>query len=585
MTVAERRAEAATTGREVGRARMTLVTVDERGYYNISDAAALLGVSRVTVWRWIRDGRLPASRLGHRTIRIRREDLDRLPAQIAPAGAISAVARNPQSRAEADDSATSGRAPRSAWTESRDTEHVVQLYETDAVLLDALADFIGTAIRAGDAGIVIATPAHRDGLDERLRARKLDVAAARSDGRYVPLDAAETLSRFMADGAPDRARFAEAVGEIVAHAAAGGRRVSAFGEMVALLAADGNLDAALRVERLWNDLRQIHDFSLLCAYPMDRLGGETLAGFVDSACAAHSRVIPAESYTALPTADERLRAVAALQQKARWLEAEIWQRERAEERLRVALASERAARQEAEAASRLRDEFLSIAAHELRTPIAGLMGRAQLLLRQLRRDGRLEPERAARGLEGIAGQADKLSRLLNHLLDVSRLDACKLTLERQPTDLAALLQQVVADARVANDLHSITLAVPGPVAAQVDPLRLEQVLANLLDNAIKFSPDGSPIEVVLSQPDGAAVELSVRDRGIGIPPEKRDRMFERFCQAHADGPNLGLGLGLYISRQIVELHGGEIGAEFPPDGGTRFVVRLPVAPAEAHPDG
>jgi PAS domain S-box-containing protein len=247
------------------------------------------------------------------------------------------------------------------------------------------------------------------------------------------------------------------------------------------------------------------------------------------------------------------------------------------------LEAERAARAAAEAALRVRDEFLSIAAHDLRTPLTALSGYAQLLLGQLKREGQLEPERVGQALQTITDQAKKLARLLDRLLDVSRVEGDKLVLERHPTDLAGLVEQVVARARANTDRHAITLAVPASLEARVDPLRLEQVLTNLVDNAIKYSPDGGPIEVVLARPGdggGAAVEMSVRDRGLGIPPEKRGQIFERFFQAHGNGHVRGLGLGLYISRQIVELHGGEIRAEFPPDGGTRFVVRLPLAPGE-----
>jgi signal transduction histidine kinase len=114
----------------------------------------------------------------------------------------------------------------------------------------------------------------------------------------------------------------------------------------------------------------------------------------------------------------------------------------------------------------------------------------------------------------------------------------------------------------------------------VDPLRLEQVVTNLLDNAIKYSPEGGEIEVELAAPDPTAVRLCVRDRGMGIPPDKRARIFDRYYQAHGEGHLSGMGLGLYISRQIVELHGGRIAAEWPPEGGTHFVVTLPVGLAE-----
>jgi signal transduction histidine kinase len=114
----------------------------------------------------------------------------------------------------------------------------------------------------------------------------------------------------------------------------------------------------------------------------------------------------------------------------------------------------------------------------------------------------------------------------------------------------------------------------------VDPLRLEQVLVNLLNNAVKHSPEGGRIEVELAQPSPDTVRLAVRDYGDGIPPEHRARIFERFHQAHGEGHLRGLGLGLYVSRQIVEAHGGQLTAEFPEGGGTRFVVTLPAAAAE-----
>jgi signal transduction histidine kinase len=327
------------------------------------------------------------------------------------------------------------------------------------------------------------------------------------------------------------------------------------------LALEGNHAAVVRLEELWNDLQQTHACALFCAYPLECLAGEEHAAVLGDVCAAHARVIPAESYTALPTADDRLRAIAVLQQKARSLEA--------------ALA--------AEDALRVRDEFLSIAAHELKTPITSLSGQAQLLLRRLRRKGSLEPERLAPALETIRGQADRLARLIGRLLDISRLEAGKLALERHPTDLTGLVEQVVAGARAWSERHPITVAAPPYLEALVDPLRLEQVLTNLLDNAVKFSPDGGPVEVVLGRMGSDTVELAVRDRGLGIPAEKRGQLFERFYQVHANGHRGGLGLGLYISRQIVELHGGGIRAEFPPDGGTRFVVRLPVGLEESEP--
>ncbi len=460
------------------------------------------------------------------------------------------------------------------------TEHVVRFYETDAFLLDAVATFCADAILADGAALVVATPEHRAGIGERLRARGLLDGTGTHDA-YHALDAAETLSQFMVDGEVDAARLMEVVGDVISRAAERGRQVHVFGEMVSLLVADGHPAAALRLEELWNDLQRAthptYAFSLFCAYPMEHFEGEPHQQLFADVCAAHSQAIPAESYMALPTANDRLRAIAELQQKAQSLETEIAERRRAEVRLRRALEAEQEARLDAEAALHVRDEFLSIAAHELRNPLACLSLHAQVALQRLSRNGQADATRTELSLQSISTQATRLSRLLDRLLDVSRLEADHLTLQRRPTDLTGLAEQVVSSTRAGTDRHSIVLETPASVQAWVDPLRLEQVFANLLDNAIKHSPHGEPIVVTLSQPLPGTLELAVSDHGIGIPIEARDQIFERFFQARPEDATQGLGLGLYVSRQIVELHGGEIRAEFPADGGTRFVVTLPTS--------
>jgi excisionase family DNA binding protein len=526
----------------------------------VTQAAARLGVSRVSIWRWIRDGRLPASRLGHRTTRIAREDLERFL----------------QARADGARATVSLRGDGSAATDanvSEPGEHIVQFYESDAALIDAVSAFIGAALAAGDIGIVIATEPHRAGVAQQLQAQRLLGPSAESREQYVALDAAETLSQLLVDGMIDSARCEEVIGGLLAWATGTGRRVRVFGEMVALLAVEGNHAAAIELEQRWNDLQQTYAFSLLCAYPLDQLGEETHTTLVHDVCAAHSRVLPAESYLRLSTEEERLRAIAMLQQKAQRLQAEIAERQQAEERLRQAL-------QEAEAALRARDAFLAVAAHELRNPLAGLSLHAQLARRRFGRQGGLEPVQVEHVLAGIAEQAERLSTLVDRLLDVSRLEAGQLALESQPTDLALLVRKVIGSMQVLRDGHPITLEAPASLPAQVDPMRLEQVLVNLLDNAIKFSPEGSVIDVVLTEPRPGIAELSVRDRGRGIPPEARERIFERFSQVHRDDAAQGLGLGLSVSKQVVELHGGQIEVESPADGGTRVVVTLPMSVEE-----
>lgn len=229
-----------------------------------------------------------------------------------------------------------------------------------------------------------------------------------------------------------------------------------------------------------------------------------------------------------------------------------------------------------EAAIQVRDEFLSVAAHELKTPLTGLRATAQIITRKLRTSDLSLPAWLNNGLQVIDDQSNRLARLVGQLLDVTRLDQNKISPERPATDISELVAQVVSAFTSRATQHEIALTAVPQLTADVDPESIAQVLNNLLDNALKYSPDGGQIDVEVGLDDGDCMHISVRDRGIGIPLEKRAAIFERFYQAHAEDHRSGLGLGLYISQQIVAQHQGEIGAEFPPDGGTRFIVRLPV---------
>ncbi|MGZ3638931.1 MAG: hybrid sensor histidine kinase/response regulator [Ktedonobacterales bacterium] len=228
------------------------------------------------------------------------------------------------------------------------------------------------------------------------------------------------------------------------------------------------------------------------------------------------------------------------------------------------------------AALQVRDEFLSVAAHELKTPVTGLRAMAQILARKLQKLEMPVPPWLGDGIRTIDQQAERLTLLIGKLFDVSRLDQGKLAAERTSTDLAELAQKLVAAFSGRTKKHTIVLTADPDLIADVDPIGIEQVLSNLIDNAIKYSPDGGQIDVEVCRLDDNLARLSVRDRGIGIAPEKREAIFKRFYQAHAEDHRSGLGLGLYIARQIVELHGGDIKVEFPEGGGTRFIIKLPV---------
>ena len=248
---------------------------------------------------------------------------------------------------------------------------------------------------------------------------------------------------------------------------------------------------------------------------------------------------------------------------------------------RCALAIENAGLyREAREAINARDEFLSVAAHELKTPLTSLRGYAQLLQREFDKDQAPDVERVQRAANTIQMQSDKLTRLISQLLDISRLESGKLAIERRPSNVSQIVRDVVSAARTHGRGHTLEVQVPAVVEASIDPLRIEQVLTNLVDNAMKYSPEGGLIEVRLCVADDQRLQISVRDHGLGVAPEHRSRIFDRFYQAQSGGPlssMAGMGLGLYISRQIVELHHGRIWGEFPDDGGTEFKVELPLA--------
>jgi signal transduction histidine kinase len=235
---------------------------------------------------------------------------------------------------------------------------------------------------------------------------------------------------------------------------------------------------------------------------------------------------------------------------------------------------------EARRAVQVRDEFLSVAAHELKTPVTTLLGFAQLLLSQLKEKGVLDERTVGQALRAVERGSNRMSHLVSLILDVSRLDAGRLLIDRQHTDLAALVQAIATTMQTAARHHTLLVRTPDELPALVDPLRLEQVVTNLLDNAIKYSPRGGQIDVELVQPAPGLARLTVADHGIGIPPEQRQHIFERFYQAREGDHASGLGLGLFISRQIVDLHGGSIAPEFPAEGGTRFVIDLPTDPVD-----
>jgi PAS domain S-box-containing protein len=241
------------------------------------------------------------------------------------------------------------------------------------------------------------------------------------------------------------------------------------------------------------------------------------------------------------------------------------------------LESEQRAHAEAQEAVRMRDVFFSVAAHELKTPITSLLGNIQLIRRRAAREGFLN-ERDQRAFDVVNAQTLRLNRMVEALLDVSRLETGQLSLERRPLDVRRLVQQVIADSLPALSQHAIVYE-PGNAELLVagDALRLEQVLQNLIQNAVKYSPDGGDV-LVRAWQDGSTAYVAVTDQGIGIPAEAQERLFTRFYRAANVNPQQisGMGIGLYVVKEIVTLHGGTVAVESIENNGSTFTICLPL---------
>jgi PAS domain S-box-containing protein len=239
-----------------------------------------------------------------------------------------------------------------------------------------------------------------------------------------------------------------------------------------------------------------------------------------------------------------------------------------------AIARDVTAQQEAtKEALRMREEFISVAAHELRSPLTTLYARLQLIERRLGRND-LDAATVLRDVTLVRQASDRLKALIDRLLDISRVTSGQLQLERAATDVAEIVRSIAQTLAETSGRHiDVRTGEPAKdLQANVDAVRIEEVVVNLIDNAVKYSPQGTPIDIeVSSTPD--AIRIAVRDRGPGIHGDERRRIFEAFYRGSNTGP--GVGLGLHISKEIVELHGGTLFVESPEGGGSRFVVMLP----------
>ncbi len=280
---------------------------------------------------------------------------------------------------------------------------------------------------------------------------------------------------------------------------------------------------------------------------------------------------------------ENARLYAETQRHAAALEEEITVRQQVEKERAELLVREKAARREAETANRLKDEFLATVSHELRAPLNAILGWVTLV-----RSGNLSDEDQARALDTIERNSRSQKRLIDDLLEVSRIITGKLRLDMRLIDLVSVVESAVESVRLAAEAKGVNLRTviePKNCRMRGDSSRLQQVIWNLLSNGIKFTPSGGSVEVHL-QGINNHFEIRVRDTGVGINPEFLPYAFDRFRQADGSSTRIhgGLGLGLAIVRHLVEMHGGNVTAESAGEGqGATFTIVLPITTAVSEP--
>jgi signal transduction histidine kinase len=254
--------------------------------------------------------------------------------------------------------------------------------------------------------------------------------------------------------------------------------------------------------------------------------------------------------------------------------ADLIERRKAEDTLR---ANERALRE----TDRYKDEFLSMISHELRNPLAPIRHAVTLL-----KEAPDEPELRQHACAVLDRQVDHIARLVDDLTDISRISRGDVSLRKQPVDLSAVIESAVETSRpfIEAGGHQLRVTLPpGALVLEADSGRLVQIVTNLLNNSARFTPSGGRIELKVDGEPGAAT-ISVRDNGIGMKPDALSRVFEMYAQVDTSQPAVrsGMGIGLALARQLVELHGGSIGARSEgPGRGSEFTIRIPVPPRDA----
>jgi signal transduction histidine kinase len=462
---------------------------------------------------------------------------------------------------------------------SQDTqcEHEVQFYFDERFLIRSLSEFVASALRHACSTIIVATKSHREALTQELERTNVDLVAAVEQGRYVVLDAAETLDEFIVNGIPDETLFREVLGDVVSCSSAaavargGDAKVAIFGEMVALLWQRGETEAALRLERLWNQLAETHPFRLRCAYPLASFDRELHTEIFSKICCEHHSVIPAEDYTVLDERD-RMRTVARLQQTRQALRTESAQRRLAQaqtleartlnEQLLKEIEKREAIEEELRRFTRrllsARDEHQRRIAAELHENTAQLLAALSLYFSVLHD----ERESLSPRLAGVVANSRSISEsLLNEIRKVSHL-------LHPPTlddmGLAYALREYVEQFTASSGIN-IDLQIPGDLGRFGRDLELA-VFRIIEDALAQFNPGESGVS--------AGVRITRRTDALIVGIEKVESERNYACASGANQHGRSK-IGITGIRERVRERGGTVQLVSSPSG-MLITVTLPL---------
>jgi signal transduction histidine kinase len=438
-------------------------------------------------------------------------------------------------------------------------QHLVHFYEDDDQLIDSLLNYMTTGIKQDYACIVVATADHLNKFEkELLRRYDYSVDRLKASGRLTTLDSNKTLQEIMNGGMPDEKLFTSKIESLISKAEQIKIPVIVFGEMVAHLWEQGNVKAMIQLEEYWNDLAHDHVLSLYCAYPIYAFKETKNALPFSQTNSQHSYVIPGESYDQLFSFTERAEAIAVLQQKSEALKSATKENEQL---IRL---------------NKAKDDFISIASHQLRTPATGVKQYIGMLLDGFAGDITKEQETFL--LEAYKSNERQI-KIIDDLLSMAKTDAGSVIVDLQVNDISKLIKSVVNEQMkvLQSRKQIVSLHLPESLMSSFDESHIRMVIENLLSNASKYSDEGTTVTIRAVRHNNT-IDITIKDTGVGISEKEFNLLFQKFSRLKNRLSNEvdGNGLGLYWVKKIVEIHNGTVSVKSKVDHGTEVKVTLPI---------